>query len=115
MGTKELQSAIKMELKSIGWSCRKFSNAYFIETNDVDNEDEMEAFYQKVKKQLNRSSFKNTQLLSAYLDFIVQHPDYSRIKVKPVYIEPDLLSDSLKEQLKAISTSIDGHLEQTDL
>ncbi|MGF1788806.1 hypothetical protein L4D00_23715 [Photobacterium swingsii] len=115
MGTKELQSIIKVELNRIGWSIRKFSDEYFIEYNDVDNDDEMEQFFQKVKKQLGRSSFKNCELLDSYLDFIVQHPDYCKSRLKPTFAPSDVLSDKMRSRMYDISKELSEALEVTDL
>ncbi|ELA7017091.1 hypothetical protein RA809_004645 [Vibrio parahaemolyticus] len=115
MGTNELQSIIKLELNRIGWSVRKFSDEYFIEYNDVDNDDEMEQFFQKVKKQLGRSSFKNSDLLSGYLDFIVQHPDYCKSRLKPTFVASEALSDKMRSRMYDISKELSEALEVTDL
>lgn len=115
MGTNEIQSIIRTELNRMDWTIRKFSDEYFIEFNEVDNEDEMEQFFQKIKKQLGRPKFKNTELLNSYLDFIVQHPDYCKARVKPIYAPLDTLSDKMRSKMHDISKELSEALEKSDL
>ena len=115
MGTKELQLIIQDELSRIGWSIRKFSDEFFIEYNDIDNDDEMEQFFQKIRKQLTRPRFKNDKLLDSYLNFIVQHPDYCKSRLKPKFIPSGILSDEMHSRMYDISKELSEALEVTEL
>lgn len=81
MGTKETkkaQKAFKQLLSSQGWSLSKFARAHYMDNNDTDNEQEIKAYIEKIKKQLSRNSTK-VELIESYIDYIQSHYDFINI------------------------------------
>lgn len=116
MGTElnsvELQKAIKIELKKIGWSLKRLAREYYIETHDEYecDEEELVRFEEKVKKEFSRSTTKLERLL-VYLGFVENHYDYSAInKVKPVYVPSDAIDNECISNMKEVSRYISSEL-----
>lgn len=110
METRELQKEIKCIIKKMGWSQKRLAREIYMEENDVDNEDEIVKFEEKVKKELNRPSTK-TARLKHYLDIIALAPEFKGIDiVLRDYHGSGILGTELEAQMKKISIELDKML-----
>ncbi|MDM5139525.1 hypothetical protein OB959_06900 [Aeromonas bestiarum] len=111
MGTNqesiEIQFQIKCLIAELGWTQNKLAEILYIELNDIDNEDEMERFKERLKKELQRSTTK-AEKLKAYLDVIVRHRDTQKIDVVfNKHIPLGSISSTLSQAMGDISKEID--------
>lgn len=111
MGTNqdsvEIQFQIKSLIAELGWTQNKLAEILYIELNDIDNEDEMERFQERLKKELQRSTTK-VEKLKTYLDIIVRHRDTKKIDVVfNKHIPLGSISSTLSQAMGDISKEID--------
>ncbi|HGK7311451.1 hypothetical protein [Aeromonas hydrophila] len=111
MGTNqdsvEIQFQIKSLIAELGWTQNKLAEILYIELNDIDNEDEIERFQERLKKELQRSTTK-AEKLKTYLDIIVRHRDTKKIDVVfNKHIPLGFISSTLSQAMGDISKEID--------
>lgn len=115
MGTKketlELQYQIKQLLSQLKWSQNGFARIVFTELNDIDNEEEIIKFQEKLKKELQRETTK-PERLKEYLNIIFRHMEYEKIDLffnknsSVSSIDPDIVIEMVE-----ISKEIDRMLK----
>lgn len=105
--TEKLQEEIKILLKKISWSQKRLGRELYYERSDTDNDDELQQWEEKIKKQLNRSS-TDASTLQAYLDFILSHEEARMLQlVRGQSVKLGFISDSLKGELAKLSKELD--------
>ena len=116
MGTNSseaIRNDIHRILGLLGWSERRMAREIYYACNEVDNEDEIRQFEEKIRKSLQRKTTK-PETLSGYLSIIMKNQSVIDIDiVKLDYIpiaESDLNTDAL-EELKKISRELDKKLK----
>ncbi len=111
--TEDLQKNIKEILNKLGWSYKEFADFIYCETHDIDTEDEVRKFGEKVKKELNRKTTK-PEKLEKYLDILFTDKEVQKLDmVFNKYISQNYISPYLSEELKEISKEIDNALKNT--
>lgn len=112
MGTKEktsqLQEKIKQIIRELGWSQNRLARIIYTENHDLDDEDEILKFQERLKKELQRQTTKPDKL-ERYLSIIYSHPEAEKIdSALNKYIPSGFISDSLSREMKAISHEADN-------
>ncbi|WP_067215614.1 hypothetical protein [Marinomonas gallaica] len=105
--TEKLQKEIKILLKKIGWSQAQLGRELYYEKSDADNDDELQQWQEKVKKQLSRSTTP-AETLQAYLDFTLSHGDarvLQQVRGQPVKL--GFISNSLTGEIAKLSKELD--------
>ncbi|MFI3245492.1 MAG: hypothetical protein R3Y10_03230 [Ferrimonas sp.] len=103
MGTKELQTEIKNLLDRLNWSQKRLARVIYTVTHEIDDEDEIRRFEEKVKKALVRPTTK-PELLLGYLEVISQHCEFKSLDiVVPVYQKSGVLSERMEKGILSIS------------
>ncbi|QUM81747.1 hypothetical protein HWV01_16365 [Moritella sp. 5] len=77
--TKELQKSIKQTIALLGWSLKDFVGKYMIETHDYVGEEDINQFYETVRKQMERDS-TSKQLLVKYHSFLFSTDEYKKLR-----------------------------------
>ncbi|GAA0660987.1 hypothetical protein [Rheinheimera tangshanensis] len=111
----DVQEKIKQALDRMGWSQRRFAEVLFYEITDDeadDSEEQIDKFYQKVKKSLQRPT-TSTELLESYFVILTKQADYKKAHlVHETSARLDFVDQSI---LKAVSSAGKDLLEQMDL
>lgn len=112
MGTKEktsqLQEKIKQIIRELGWSQNRLARIIYTENHDLDDEDEILKFQERLKKELQRQTTKPDKL-EKYLSIIYSHPEAEKIdSTLNKYIPSGFISESLGREMKAISREADN-------
>lgn len=108
--TKHLQKEVKDYLAKLKWSQKRFAREWYVEYHEIDNEDEMKSFQEKVKKDLSRDTTK-AELLQSYLEFITQHDEFAKLDcVYQPYKSNGLLSTGIESGMAKISQGIEKQL-----
>lgn len=76
---KELQSSIKHTIALLGWSLKDFVGKYMIETHDFVEEEDINQFYETVRKQIERDTTK-VELLVKYHSFLFATDEYKNLR-----------------------------------
>lgn len=106
IGTNELQSEIRKDLKSLGWSVRIFADVIFEEVYGDDGAEDMSVFYEKIKKHLSRKTTPPEKLIK-YVDILRRHPDYkSVLGVTPIFVNSGELNKDFLNKMSDISKNI---------
>ncbi len=105
--TKDLQNEIKKNLAQLSWSQKRFARELYTDRFDVDHDDELISFQEKIKKDLSRPTIKPA-LLKTYLDFITQHDDFKKqdLIYRP-YQPSSELSECMTKGMAKISNDIE--------
>ncbi|RVT45504.1 hypothetical protein EMM73_13670 [Rheinheimera sediminis] len=111
----DVQEKIKQALDRMGWSQRRFAEVLFYEITDDeadDSEEQIDKFYQKVKKSLQRPT-TSTELLESYFVILTKQADYKKAHlVHETSARLDFVDQSI---LKAVSLVGKDLLKQMDL
>lgn len=87
--TKELQKSIKQTIALLGWSLKDFVSKFMIETHDSVEEEDINQFYETMRKQLDRDS-TSQQLLVKYHTFLFSTDEYKHLrKISDTSSEPN--------------------------
>ena len=112
--TKSLQTEIKEYLVKLNWSQKRFAREWYAEHFDINHDDEIKNFEEKVKKDLSRATVK-PELLLAYRDFITQSDQFKKLDlVYHPYISNSTLSQGIESGMAAISQNIEKLLLDDD-
>jgi len=104
--TPKLQKELKNIIAQLGWSQKRLAREIYMSENEVDNDDEIIRFEEKLKKELTRTTTK-PQRLSHYLDIISRHSDFEKLDIiVPRYYSSGILSEELEAGILSISRSI---------
>ena len=76
---KELQQSIKQTIALLGWSMKDFVGKYMIDTHDSVDEEDINQFYETVRKQMERDSTKE-ELLVKYHSFLFATDEYKVLR-----------------------------------
>ena len=76
---KGLQKSIKQTIALLGWSLKDFVGKYMIETHDHVEEEDINQFYETIKKQIERDS-TNRELLVKYHSFLFSTDEYKKLR-----------------------------------
>lgn len=116
MGTEQKQTQIQGLLSSLGWSVRQLADVVYEELYCDDYEDLQDVdpqtvskFYEKLKKQLTRSTTP-VKRLDEYLKIITEHPDCVALKLNKVptkYVTHPCLDDEFTKRLTEFSLELD--------
>ena len=107
MGTESetigLQQEIKRIIAELGWSQNQLARNIYTEIYEVDDEDEISSFQERVKKELQRATTKPDKL-KKYLSIIYSHPEAERLDVfLNRYVPLGYISRTLSEKMIEIS------------
>jgi len=114
MGTKKENSQkgieqLKEMLKKLGWSQRQFSDHYFenvININDSCEDEEANTFYERFKKNLQRSSTP-VATIQGYIEYLEKTDDFRKVGgIRTQCISDDLFDSEILEELKGISKCV---------
>ncbi len=111
----DVQKKIKQALDRMGWSQRRFAEVLFYEITDDeadDSEEQIDKFYQKVKKSLQRPT-TSTELLESYFVILTKQADYKKAHL--VHETSARLNFVDQSILKAVSLVGKDLLKQMDL
>lgn len=111
----DVQEKIKQALDRMGWSQRRFAEVLFYEITDDeadDSEEQIDKFYQKVKKSLQRPT-TSTELLESYFVILTKQADYKKAHL--VHETSARLGFVDQSILKAVSLVGKDLLKQMDL
>jgi len=96
------------------WSQNRLAREIYVATYEYDDDDEINKFEERLKKELSRKTTKSERLLQ-YLSIITRHNEFKNLDViAPSYIKGKSLSDKLSNGLKALSRKISKDLERED-
>lgn len=76
---RELQRSIKQTIALIGWSLKDFVGKYMIDTHDYVDEEDINQFYETMRKQLERDT-TNRELLVKYHSFLFATDEYKQLR-----------------------------------
>ena len=108
--TRELQKTINDLIARLGWSRKALARQLYCELNEIDDEEELRRFEERLKKELTRSTTK-PELLEHYLDVIRQLPECEKAGlVVPQYIGSKHLDSEIEEALRNISSDLSKSL-----
>lgn len=116
MTTIEKQSEFNTWLGKLGLSLRQFAGMYMIE-NEIDPDEQMiDQFYDKIKKQIKRPTTK-PEVIQQYLNFLYQTEEFQKAGfVRPQSFSRDYFSAEGREEMRRISRSLTKSLlEDSDL
>lgn len=112
--TTDLQQQIRTLLGQLGWSQNEFARRFYVEEtseSEYDDEAELRAFQERLKKELQRPSTDPLKL-NRYLDYLIAHPSAANLDVSLNRPTPlGAISDELRRGLAAISKEIDKTLK----
>lgn len=109
---EEKQQELRDWIKKLGMTQKYFSEQYFIEEYDSLNEEEINAFYEKFKGHLKRSTTP-IETIDIYLNYLYDMDEFQKkCYVKPTYIKNDSFSDEFNERMKNISKMITQSLQK---
>jgi len=101
MKSAKIQTDIKNQLASLGWSQKRFVREY-----DKNLKYKSKLTVESLKKQLSRPTTE-PRLLKTYLEFIESHSDYQKLGlIKPVNTSKNQFDDEFNNKMKQISKSI---------
>ena len=104
--TRELQQIIEDLIARVGWSRKTLARQLHWELNDIDDEDELKRFEERLKKELTRPTTK-PELLEHYIDVMRQLPAYEKAGlVIPQYIASEQLDPEIEDALRDISSDL---------
>lgn len=112
MGTEStdvLKNEIRRIIGLLGWSERRMAREIYYSINDIDNEDEVRQFEEKIKKSLQRKTTK-AATLEGYLSVIMQHDEARKIdavRLEYVPIVEDQLDHEALSAMKKISVQLE--------
>jgi nitrate/nitrite-specific signal transduction histidine kinase len=105
--TIQLQETIKQMIGELGWSQNQLARNIYTEIHEIDDEDEILNFQERVKKELQRSTTKPDKLRK-YLSIICNHHEAERIDVAlSKHVPLGYISESLSKKMKVISQEAD--------
>lgn len=109
--TEEKQAELKKWIKKLDMTQKYFAEQYFIEEYGSLIEDEINAFYEKFKGHLKRTTTP-VETIEVYLNYLYQMDEFKeKCYVRPVYVEDDLFSKEFDKRMKDISKMITMELE----
>lgn len=76
---KELQHSIKHTIALLGWTLKDFVGKYMIDTHDFVEEEDINQFYETVRKQIERDTTKE-ELLVKYHSFLFATDEYKNLR-----------------------------------
>lgn len=117
MGTNVTASSLQEEIKTLaaraGWTQNHAARIIFTEQNDTDNDDEIKAFQERFKKELQRETTK-VERLQEYLTIMSAHPDIEKTgMIRNRYVSTGVISATLEQAMADISREIDIKLDQS--
>ncbi|WP_323751454.1 hypothetical protein [Marinobacter sp.] len=105
-----LQREIKFLIAKLGWSQNRLARELYTALNNWDDEDEIQSFQERLKKELQRKTTK-TEKLKKYILIIIRHPEAQKIDViANQYVGAGYISHSLEDGMAKISESLDRSL-----
>lgn len=115
MGTKqetlELSSQIKELIAKLGWTQNKLARFLYTELYELDDEDEILKFQERLKKELQRPTTK-PERLKVYLDLIIRDREAEKLDVVlNRYVPQNSISPKLVKGMKNISLEIDKQIK----
>ncbi|MBY5922068.1 hypothetical protein [Ferrimonas balearica] len=118
MGTKQESLRLSLQIKDLiarlGWTQNQLARYLYTELNDLDDEDDIIKFQEKLKKELQRPTTKPERLIE-YLSIIVRSSEAQKLDVVfNRYIRQDSIASGLSEAMADISSGIDNTLESKD-
>lgn len=100
----DVQKKIKQALDRMGWPQRRFAEVLFYEMTDDevdDSKEQVDKFYEKVKKSLQRPT-SSIELLESYFVILTKQADYKKAHlVHETAVRLDFVDQSI---LKAVSS-----------
>ena len=112
--TVKLQKQIKELLETLGWSRNKFAEIIYSDTEqgDIDDQEEIHKFAQRLNKSLQRPTTK-PELLERYLKILLDQPQAKNLDaVSNTHIPLGFIKPELSEEMRAISREIDEGLKR---
>lgn len=122
MGTKKENSQkhidkLKEMLKKLGWTQRQFADHYFenvINLNDAEWVEEANTFYEKLKKNLQRSTTPVASI-QGYIEYLEKTDDFRKVGgIRTQCISDDLLNVEMMEELKDISKCVTDRIRKNE-
>ncbi len=111
MGTFELQKEIENIISQFGWSRKKFARVIYTELNEVDDEEEIRKFEERLKKHLTRKT-TSVDKLKGYIKILSQQTEFGKIDMVLNRYEPtQSISPFLVKKMENISKGIDEKLK----
>lgn len=108
LDTAEIQDQIRKVIAELGWSQNKLARIIYTETHEIDDEQEIGRFQEKIKKDLKRPKTK-PETLQTYLSIILNHPESIKLDVTlGKYLPSGYLQDSLVAGMRKISKELDS-------
>ncbi|MFL1466850.1 hypothetical protein [Marinobacter sp. HN1S83] len=108
--TLELQEAIESLIARVGWSRKALARQLHWELNDTDDNEELNRFEERLKKELTRPTTK-PELLERYLDVIRHLPEVEKANlVVPQYISSKRLYPEIESALIDLSKDLSKSL-----
>ena len=105
-----LQREIKFLIAKLGWSQNRLARELYTALNDWDDEDEIQSFQERLKKELQRKTTK-TGKLKKYISIIIRHPEAEKIDViANQYVGAGYISKTLEDGMAKISEGLDRSL-----
>ena len=109
----EKQKELKNWLYKLQITQREFSERVFNDKNYTQNEKEANTFYEKFKKQLNRSA--SIEVLESYLEFLYMQDEFIKFGyIKPNFHYEDSFNEKYKKAMKKISQSISQDIKKQE-
>lgn len=106
--TAQIQDQIKKVIAELGWSQNHLARIIYTETHEIDDEQEIGRFQEKMKKDLKRPTTK-PETLHTYLSIILNHPESIKLDVSlGKYLPSGYLQDCLITEMRKISKELDG-------
>ena len=122
MGTKKENSQkhidkLKEMLKKLGWTQRQLADHYFenvINLNDAEWDEEANTFYEKLKKNLQRSTTPVASI-QGYIEYLEKTDDFRKVGgIRTQCISDDLLNVEMMEELKDISKCVTDRIRKNE-
>ncbi len=112
MGTLELQKEIENIISQFGWSRNKLARVLYMSLNDVDNEEDIRKFEERLKKHLTRKT-TSVGKLQGYIKILSQQPEFLKTDlVLNRYVPDQSISLFLRAKMEKISKDIDEKLKK---
>lgn len=106
--TEEKQNELKKWISKLGMTRKYFAEQYFIDTYiyEIDNEDEINAFYEKFKGHLKRKT-TSVEKINIYLNYLYEMDKFKKkCYIRPNKIENDIFGKEFDQKMEEISKNI---------
>lgn len=106
--TAEIQGQIRKVIAELGWSQNQLARIIYTETHEIDDEQEIGRFQEKLKKELQRATTK-VETLRTYLSIILSRPEAKKLDFfLSKYCPAGYIGDSLIAGMRKISKELDS-------